>query len=505
MSSSSGNIRVSNASIRNRALFVRMGRESSDWSHVGLVSKLASLCCAISKVAQDLVYAFLQRNTKLFDPDYYIASNPAIGLWRSAPWLHFVLFGAKRRRRPHPLFDAAFYLQQYPDVAARNRNPLFHYLRHGAREGRRPHVLFQPDHYLRLCPEAALHEEGPLVHFLESRGEHSGNPHPLFDCGNYVRWHPHAGDANPLLHYLQHSSMGKSEQGGSTGATQTEPEGRTVLLHYHFFKNAGTTLEEILSRNFRENYRRLDTADRNGILTNDDLLSFLAANPEARAVSSHQLRHPVPEAPGFTFLDVCFLRDPLDRIRSTYDYFRGEPDPADPLSDLANNFSMEEYLVRLIEHYPHHVKNTQVRLLANRGVRDGPPGDRDLDQAIATMRKISFLGVVDCFNESMIAGVDIIGSSFPRFDYIHRPANITHGMTGTLPERLKALRRICGSRLHEELVRLNALDRELVRHARAEVIGRFKMVANYPVRFQLLDTCVKAHMNTTLHRITFTA
>ena len=39
----------------------------------------------------------------------------------------------------------------------------------------------------------------------------------------------------------------------------TEPASvRFVLLHYHFFKNAGSTIEDILSESFFENYARFD-------------------------------------------------------------------------------------------------------------------------------------------------------------------------------------------------------------------------------------------------------
>ena len=85
---------------------------------------------------------------------------------------------------------------------------------------------------------------------------------------------------------------------------------RFVLLHYHFFKNAGTTIEEILAHSFFENYARLDTEDFDGAVSREELVSFLDRHPRMKAVSSHQFRYPVPQVPGYIFFDLCFLRDP---------------------------------------------------------------------------------------------------------------------------------------------------------------------------------------------------
>ena len=111
---------------------------------------------------------------------------------------------------------------------------------------------------------------------------------------------------------------------------------RFVLLHYHIFKNAGSTIEDILDHSFGDRFGKLETPVGEGTISQSDLISHLNAHPGLRAFSSHQIRHPLPEAPGYLFFDICFLRDPLDRLRSFYDYFRQRPNPADPMSDLAN-------------------------------------------------------------------------------------------------------------------------------------------------------------------------
>lgn len=251
---------------------------------------------------------------------------------------------------------------------------------------------------------------------------------------------------------------------------------RFVILHYHILKNAGTTIEELLYSNFREKFARFDTEDRDYAISNAELLKFLKANPEIQAVSSHQLYDPVPLVRGYIFFDLCFLRDPLERIRSTYDFFRGKPAPGDPISDLANRLTLGEFVAELIENYPWMVNDVQTNQLANGLINDQPKGVDDLDRATRRMLNTSLLGVVDRFEESLAAMQDSMRMIFPHFNRSHEPENVSRGMSGTLESRRAQFREECGEKIFCELVRLNQLDEELLRRARAEVDRRYQTV-----------------------------
>lgn len=262
---------------------------------------------------------------------------------------------------------------------------------------------------------------------------------------------------------------------------------RFVILHYHFFKNAGTTIETMLDRSFGEGASLLDTDDPNGILSESVLLSHLKSNPHIKAVSSHQLRHPVPAAQGFLFFDLCFLRDPLDRIRSIYGYLREKPRTGEPVSDLAANCSLAEFLPRLIEKMPQQVNDVQVNLLANAGCYYGPPGQADLDRAVERMLNTCWLGVVDRFNESVIAGQNLMEPVFPGLVCAVEPVNASGPSNNALQLRLAKFEQACGPRLYSEMLQLNKLDYELLRRARAEVTRRFNLVPNREVRLRSLE------------------
>jgi hypothetical protein len=250
---------------------------------------------------------------------------------------------------------------------------------------------------------------------------------------------------------------------------------RLVILHYHFFKNAGTTFLEILDHSFGERFAMVDTPDHEGVISNRELVRFFNARPNVCALSSHQIRHPLPEAPGYLFFDLCFLRDPIDRIRSMYTYFRKEPIPDLPLSDLANRATLGDFVAGVMQDFPRYVKNAQVNLLACAGDSDEPE-PRDLEVAIERMLATSFLGVVDCFDQSVAAGVYALRRVFPELDCNRPPVNVSEGLQGTVASRTEKLRQACGEERYEELLRMNALDRQLVDRARAEVLRRFRRI-----------------------------
>ncbi len=250
---------------------------------------------------------------------------------------------------------------------------------------------------------------------------------------------------------------------------------RFVLLHYHVFKNAGSTIEDILDHSFGERFGTLETAAGDGLVSNQDLIRYLDERPGLRAFSSHQIRYPMPAVAGYLFFDICFLRDPLDRLRSFYDYLRQRPNPADPMSELANNSSLGDFVAGMIAEHSLFVRNNQVNLLACGGDSDAP-NERDFDLAVRRMMAASFLGVVDCFEQSAIAGEGALRCVFPELDCVRPAVNVSGGMQGSVASRTEALRAACRSEVYEELLRITELDRRLMDLARAEVLRRYASV-----------------------------
>lgn len=106
-------------------------------------------------------HARIIRSSGVFDPEWYLSSNPDVAASGINPIRHYLNSGASEGRNPSPLFDTGFYLEQNPDVAASGVNPLLHYVISGRSEGRKPCPTEQPR-------EALLQENAELIEHLHA-------------------------------------------------------------------------------------------------------------------------------------------------------------------------------------------------------------------------------------------------------------------------------------------------------------------------------------------------
>jgi hypothetical protein len=254
------------------------------------------------------------------------------------------------------------------------------------------------------------------------------------------------------------------------------PGTRFVIIHYHIFKNGGTTIESILQREFGDGFATLHGPDDNSILTGDDLAAFLREHRGISAVSSHHLRYPRPAIPGTVVFDCCFLRHPLDRLVSVHTYFSGIHS-SDPLCRRARRQTPRDFLGQTLRESPHLVSDVQVTQLASGGAFVRPANERDLDRATQVFCDMALPGLVDMFNESLVAAEYFVRPSFPGIRLDHAPLNVSQPETlprlHKLEDRLVAL---WGSDLYADLVRLNRFDLELYHRAQSEVRRRLFLV-----------------------------
>jgi len=252
---------------------------------------------------------------------------------------------------------------------------------------------------------------------------------------------------------------------------------RYVLVHYHIFKNGGSTIESILEREFGEAFTTLHGPSSDCVLDGETLVHFLAGHPAVTAVSSHHLKYPKPSPRNTVLFDCCFLRHPLARLHSEYWHFRRAND-ADPCCHLARRYSARDYLRRLIEEAPNRVSNVQVNLLSSAGAFTRPADEDDLAAAIAVLRRMAIPGVVRMFDESLVAAEYYLRPAFPdlHLDYTVQNA----GRAGLMSD--EALAADWGEDLYDQLARLNHLDFDLLRRAREEIGRRLELLPNLAER-----------------------
>jgi hypothetical protein len=200
---------------------------------------------------------------------------------------------------------------------------------------------------------------------------------------------------------------------------------RTVILHYHLFKNAGTSLDQILKRNFGERWvtREFSTVGKNNTEQVED---WIRETPEAVAYSSHTMMGPIPQVEGVRVISVLLLRDPVERIKSAYRFERKQR--ADTWgAQLAKDHDFEGYVrTRLARPGDRQCRNFQTHRLAI--FVPGP--EPELDRALAALKQISVVGLVERFDEALAALEAELAADHPGFSWDSVRANTTSARDG---------------------------------------------------------------------------
>jgi len=242
---------------------------------------------------------------------------------------------------------------------------------------------------------------------------------------------------------------------------------RTVVVHYHIFKNAGSTIDLILQQTFGDGWATFDTTDPAGRIAPAQLAEYIAANPEIRAISSHQAIPSRPVIDGVAILPILLLRHPLDRARSVYDFERRQGQELGPVSkgaDHAARLSFADYLRWRFDAGENGVvHNYQTAWLcsATRNVFKGKLREADFTAAKAALRALPAFGLVESFNESVSWFANVFKDWGVELDIRYRVANVSQGRDTALEARLERTRELLGEAVWDELVERNHWDLRL--------------------------------------------
>ncbi|WP_137702698.1 sulfotransferase family 2 domain-containing protein [Marimonas lutisalis] len=198
---------------------------------------------------------------------------------------------------------------------------------------------------------------------------------------------------------------------------------RTVVLHYHLFKNAGTSIDRILQKNFGDKWVTREFA-ANGGDNSAEVAEWIASTPEAIAYSSHTMLGPVPEVAGVEIIPVLLLRNPIDRIKSAYRFERKQE--ADTWgAQLAKEHDLEGYVrARLARPGDRQCRNFQTDRLARMCPGDGPELERALG-ALEFLKTHGVLGRVEAFDDAMQRLSNCLKHRYPDFKWESTRANVT--------------------------------------------------------------------------------
>lgn len=276
---------------------------------------------------------------------------------------------------------------------------------------------------------------------------------------------------------------------------------RFLIVHYHIFKNGGSTIASILEREFPKSFATVHGPDDVSVLDHARLAEFVSDHAAIQAISSHHIRYPKPVLPNTIIFDCCFLRNPLDRLQSVYSYLQ-RINSDDPLSRLAHQENARSFFTKLIDSAPHLISNVQVMMLAQGGAFTRPADTPDVEAASDAVGKMAIPGLVEKFDESLVAAEYFLKPAFPRLRLDYLPQNVSRPLGKTSFDRQEWLKHSWGSDLYATLTHLNQCDLELCRRVEREVTRRLGLVPAAEQRLaEFRGRCPKGQVDTAYPRV----
>ena len=260
-------------------------------------------------------------------------------------------------------------------------------------------------------------------------------------------------------------------------------EKQSILLHFHIFKNAGSTIEWLLEKNFPKKNLSIDGENPGEIIQMKQINDILERKTSIKTISSHQIRYPIPKNTRFNFISILFLRHPIDRAFSIYYFKKNEID--DSIGSIkARSMSLPEFIkwnMDFKEYMP--MKNFQVLFLSNKTTKEGV-SEKDLEIAINRMKSSSIIGVVDRMDESLVIAESFLKQEFPKINLAYVKQNVSKERKGTMIERLKHSEDNLGTDLKNRLIEYNKLDMKLYHSTNKEMDKRKKKIQDFERKIQ---------------------
>lgn len=240
------------------------------------------------------------------------------------------------------------------------------------------------------------------------------------------------------------------------------------ILHFHTFKNGGSTLDWILKRNFGNQFAEFHGSTAQDSLLETDILEFFRRSPDVKALSSHHFRFPIHCSAGdFELLPISFLRHPIDRIYSVYAH-----EQRDNAFEGRSIASFKDWLEISINMRPYSVRDVQTNLYGDGGTYYEVPDICTFERACRFIDGLEFCGIVEEYDKSMVWLEEILSKYGLSFDAAYQRQNINPGRAQSLQERVYEIKGQLKPPLYNQLLMNNAYDLELYEYALKKCKGR---------------------------------
>ena len=231
-----------------------------------------------------------------------------------------------------------------------------------------------------------------------------------------------------------------------------------LLLHYHIFKNAGSSFEASLQQSFGDRFASFDSPSPRGFVSGDDLRGFVREHPEVCAIISHQAAPPAPTLDGREVFTSILIRDPIARIRSIYAFERAQESDT-PGATKAKELDFKGYVDWRVQTAPAIFCNYQVHFCTrDAAARPRPVGPAELQAAIARLDGVSIVGTVARYDQWLALARHVLAAGFPDLKLESKRVNVTAARQASEAAILAQLIDELGTSTTEHLLENNQLD-----------------------------------------------
>jgi hypothetical protein len=225
-----------------------------------------------------------------------------------------------------------------------------------------------------------------------------------------------------------------------------------TIFHFHLFKNAGTSVDALLRQSFPESWEQREF-EGNKAEIKLQTMQWFKTSDNLIAFSSHTAIYSKLMDNVRSFLPIIFVRQPLDRIESVFEFERRQGDNSFG-SNLARENDLVDYIMKR-NRVDRQCRNFHITRF-NQTL--DALSSNSLEDALTALNHFPVVGVVDRFYDSM----DLYRHQAARLglsiasNEVH--LNTTRETSTSLTERLAKLKERIGTTAYEHLEQENLDD-----------------------------------------------
>jgi len=235
---------------------------------------------------------------------------------------------------------------------------------------------------------------------------------------------------------------------------------RVILFHFHLFKNAGTSIDAILEKNFKDKFVKREFNFYPYQKNIQEVINWIKEEKDKIAFSSHTARlsnFKSLEQEGIKLIPIIFVRHPIIRIQSAYLFEREKQRNINTLATaIARNTNLKGY-IEIRWHLPndHQCANFHVHRFSDMFYEE--EGDI-LTKALKALNELPFVGLVERFEDSIKRLENLVKEYFPKFEAEVILKNVQIDPKVSIEDRLKQIKQKVGNKFYSMLLEKNKED-----------------------------------------------